>query len=129
MVEAAIVLPVFFLLVLGLIEISRLGMTAQLVTSAANAGCRVAVISGHTQADVTTTVQNLMSSGGIGSSSYSMVTSPSDVTTTHLAGPASVNSVTVTISVPFNRVSWLATPLFLGSVTISSSATLTSERL
>jgi Flp pilus assembly protein TadG len=123
MVETAIVLSIFFLLVLGLIEISRLGLTSQLLSSAANSGCRVAVINGHTQNDVVSTVQSVLSSGGIASSSYTLVTSPSDVTTTHLG-----EQVTVTISVPFSKVSWLSTPLFLGSATITSSATLSSER-
>jgi len=127
MVEAALVLPVFFLFVLGMIEFSRLGMVAQLITSAANTGCRVAVINGHTQADVTTTVQNLMSSGGIGTSSYTMATIPTDVTTSHHGDPV-FDSVTVSISVPFRNVSWLSTSLFLGSVTVKSSATLSSER-
>jgi Flp pilus assembly protein TadG len=123
MVETAIVLSLFFLLLLGLIEISRLGLTSQLLSSAANSGCRVAVINGHTQNDVVSIVQSVLSSGGIGSSSYTLVTSPSDVTTTHLG-----DQVTVTISVPFSKVSWLSTPLFLGSATITSSATLSSER-
>jgi hypothetical protein len=123
MVETAIVLSLIFLLVLGLIEISRLGLTSQLLSSAANSGCRVAVINGHTQDDVVSTVQSVLSSGGIGSSSYTLVTSPSDVTTTHLG-----DSISVTISVPFSKVSWLSTPLFLGSATIKSSATLSSER-
>jgi hypothetical protein len=122
-VETAIVLSLFFLLVLAGIEISRLGLTSQLLSSAANSGCRVAVINGHTQNDVVSTVQTVLNGGGIGSSSYTMVTSPSDVTSTHLG-----DSITVTISVPFSKVSWLSTPLFLGSTTITSSATLSSER-
>jgi hypothetical protein len=122
MVETAIVLSLFFLLVLAAIELSRLGLTSQLLSSAANSGCRVAVINGHTQNDVVSTVQTVLTGGGIGSS-YTMVTSPSDVTTTHLG-----DSITVTISVPFSKVSWLSTPLFLGSTTITSSATLSSER-
>ena len=129
MVETSIVLSVFFLLVLGMIEMSQMGMASQLVTSAANAGCRVAVVNGHSQADVASAVSTLLASGGINVSSginastYTITTSPSDVTTSHLG-----DSITVTVSVPFSSISWLGAPMFLGASTITSSATLSSER-
>jgi len=123
MAEASIVLSVFFLLVLGMIEMSQLGMNSQVVTNAANVGCRTAVIANHSQADVSSAVANLMSAAGISSSSYTLTTTPSDVTTTHVGDP-----VAVTISVPFSKVSWLGTPMFLGSATVTTSATLSSER-
>jgi hypothetical protein len=124
MVETAIALSLFIIvLVFGMFELARLGLTAQLLSCAANSGCRVAVINGHTQSDVTSTVQGILGGGGISSSAYTMVTSPTDVTTSHHG-----DQVTVTISVPFSKVSWLPTPLFLHSATIQSSATLSSER-
>ncbi len=123
MAESSIVLSVFFLIVLGIIEMSQLGMTSQVVTNAVNAGCRVAVIANHSQADVTSAVSTLMSSAGIGSSSYTLTTTPTDVTTSHHG-----DSITVTVSVPFSKVSWLGTPMFLGSANVRSSATLSSER-
>ena len=51
-VEMAIVAPVIVALIMGQIEASRLGMVAQLLTTAAREGCRVAVVPGHTQTDV-----------------------------------------------------------------------------
>ena len=123
MVEASIALSVFFFLVLGMIEMSQTGMVSQLLTSAANAGCRTAIINNHSQTDVTNAVSTVLASGGIPSSSYTLTTTPSDVTTTHLG-----DSITVSILVPFKNISWLGTPMFLGSATFSSSATMTSER-
>ena len=87
MVEASIVLAVFFLIVLGMIEMSQFGMTSQVATNAANAACRVAVIANHSQADVNSAGSNLMSSAGIGSSSYTLTTTPADVTTSHVGDP------------------------------------------
>ena len=132
MVEASIVLSIFFVLVLGMIEMSQMGLTSQLLASAANAGCRVAVINGHTQSDVNNAVANILASGGISSSSYTLTTmtlppsplSPStDITTAHLG-----DGITVTISVPFSKISWFGTPIYLGSANIVSSATMSSQR-
>lgn len=131
MAETAIVLPLFFVLVFGVIEMGRMGMTTQLLSSAANTGCRTAVIGGHTKADATTAIQSVLASGGISSSDCTIImcvngnSDSTDITAAHL-----VNSdyVTVTISVPYSKVSWLSPPTYLGSTTLSSSATLTSER-
>lgn len=123
LVETSIVMSVFVLLTMGLIEVSQLGMTSQILTTAAGAGCRVAVIDGHSQADVTSEAASVLSAAGISSSSYTLTTTPGDVTTSHQG-----DSVTVTITVPYRNISWLGTPLFLGSATLKSSATLSSER-
>jgi len=123
MVEASMVLSVFFVLVLAMIEMSQMGMTTQLISSAANAGCRVAVVNGYSQADVTSAVSTRLAAGGISSSSYTLTTSPANVTTTHLG-----DSVTVAVSVPLGQITWFGTPRFLGSATVTSTATMSSER-
>lgn len=121
MAEAALVLPVLLLLILGMIEMSQLGMANQVLTNAAREGARVAVIPGNTADDVTTTVQRLMNQGGI--TNYTPTITPPDPTTTKLGDP-----VTVSVSTSFKNISWLSKPLYLGSVTLSGSSTLSSER-
>jgi Flp pilus assembly protein TadG len=121
LVETAIVMSTFFIFVFGMIEMSRLGMVSQLLTNSAREGCRVAVLEGKTQANVNTTVQTLLNSGGI--NTYTLTTTPTDVTTSKLG-----DQVTLTITVSFSNVSWLSPPRFLGLATITSSATLSSER-
>src|SRR3954452_6988074 len=64
-VEMAFVAPVFLMLVLGIIESSRLGMVSQLLTTAAREGCRVAVINGMTQPDVQGRVERVLNGSGI----------------------------------------------------------------
>jgi Flp pilus assembly protein TadG len=122
MVETAIVLPTFLLLVFGLFEMARLGMVAQLLKDAARAGCRTAVVASNSQTDVNTAVQSLLNSGGI--KTYTLTTSPSDVTTSKLG-----DQVTVTVSVAFGDVSWLAYPVVGSSSTnFAGSATMSRER-
>jgi Flp pilus assembly protein TadG len=115
MVESALVLPMFLIFVFGMIEMSLMGMTSQLVTSAAREGCRVAVLNG----DVDAKVQEILNSGGITkyTSTISQNTSPDGLIT-----------ITLTISVNFSNVSWYTPPQFLGSATITASATLSSEQ-
>ncbi len=120
LVEGSIVLSLFFLFVLAMIEMSRMGMANQMLTHAARAGARVAVIPGNTAADVTTSVQGTMNSAGI--TVYDLTITPSDPTTATLGQP-----VTVSVSTAFSNISWLARPLYLGSVTLSASSTLSSE--
>jgi Flp pilus assembly protein TadG len=121
MVELAIVLSSFFVLVLGMIELSRLGMVSQLLSDASRESCRLAVLNGKSQSDVTNMAQTLLNCGRI--QTYTLTTTPTDVTTSHYG-----DQVTVTISVTFNNVSWLSAPRFLRSAPIKASATMSSER-
>src|SRR5262249_48705817 len=64
-VEFAIVAPVFFLLVFGMIEYGRMVMVYQILTNASREGARVAVLDGATESGVTTQVNNYTTDGGI----------------------------------------------------------------
>jgi Flp pilus assembly protein TadG len=120
----AFVAPVFLMMILGIIESSRLGMVAQLLTTAAREGCRVAVINGMTQTDVQNRINAVLNGSGIPvgtvaptcPSPYSWDTSPAGT------------PITVSLSVPYSQVSWLPTPFFLKTAIITCSATMSSER-
>jgi Flp pilus assembly protein TadG len=122
-VEMAIVAPVIVTLFMAQIESSRLGMVAQLLTTAAREGCRVAVVPGHTQSDVQTRINNVLAGSGISVGTVTP-TAPSGYTwNTAPQGTA----ITVSLSVPYNQVSWLGTPYFLNGATVAASATMSSE--
>ena len=120
-VESAFVLPIFVMLVFAQIESSRLGMVAQLLATAAREGCRVAVLNGSTQADVQARVDAVMSGSNI---AVGTVTPTPSNWSTAPGGTA----ITVALSVPYSRVSWLPTPYYLKTAVVSASATLSSER-
>lgn len=65
LVEFAIVISIFFVFVLGLVEIGRAFMASHLLTNAARAGCRQGIVEGQTTANITATVNSLLSSQGI----------------------------------------------------------------
>ena len=119
-VEFALVVPVFFLLVFGMIEYGRMVMVQQVITNASREGARVGVLDGSTSSDVSTAVKNYLSAASI--SGASTTCSPSTPSSAGYGQP-----VAVTVSVPFRSVSWLPTPLFLGGKTLTATSTMRRE--
>jgi Flp pilus assembly protein TadG len=113
------VVPVLVLLVFGMIEFGRLMMVEQILTNAARVGARKGSLPGTTSSDVTTAVTTYMNNSGL--SGYSSTVSPDPST----ANPG--DGITVTVSIPFSKVSWLPTPQWLGGKTISASVVMAKE--
>ena len=118
-VEMAVVAPVLVAILLGMIECARVGQATQLLTTAARAGCRVAVLPGATETGVQAQVNSVLSGSGI--SAASVTPTPSNWQTL-----TSGSAVTVTISIPYKNISWIQSPFFSGA-TITATATLASE--
>ncbi len=119
-VEFAIVAPIFFLVVLGIIEFGRMAMVQQMLTNAAREGCRIAVLDGSTTASVRTKVNQYLNSGRITGATIRVTPDPPST--------AKFNeSVTVAVSIPFTRVSWLRAPFFLGGRTLQAQAIMRRE--
>lgn len=124
MVELALMLPLFVLLIFAQIEASRLSMVAQNLTVAAREGCRVAVIEGKTQSDVNARVNGILAAAGL--SGVTMVQTPPDCTTARLGG--TTTTVQIMLSVPLSNVSWPAPSRYFRNVTVRGTATMSSER-
>jgi len=122
MVEFAVVVPVFLLLVFGMIEYGRMVMVQQILTNAAREGARVGVLDGSTQTKVNTAVSNYLTAAGISNSTTTVSPNPP-------SSAAATAPVTVTVSVNFNDVSWLPSPFYLGGKTISYSAPMRRETM
>ncbi len=90
-VEFAIVAPVFFLLVFGMIEYGRMVMVEQVLTNASREGARVGVLdppTGQTSLPlVTSTVNNYLTSAGISGATITAYISQ-DGTTWTVADPS-----------------------------------------
>ena len=115
LIEFAFIAPIFFLMVLGLIEFGRAMMVQAQLTAAAKAGARAGSFDGSQTSDVSTAVNNYLSSAGISGASTTCSPSP----------PSSANpgqNVTVTVTIPYSSVSWLPAPRFLKNTTLSSEA-------
>src|SRR5437879_4087676 len=64
-VEFAFVAPVFFLMVLGMIELARGIMVRHALTNAARQGCRVGILPGKGNTDITTAANSTLTPLGI----------------------------------------------------------------
>lgn len=112
-VEMALVLPIFFGVVLGIVEFGRAMMVSQMVTNAAREATRLAIIDGSTNNDVETWVEDFLND--------SINVAAADVSVTITVDPAPENDdpndvladaqardlVTVNVSVPFDKVSYV----------------------
>jgi Flp pilus assembly protein TadG len=119
-VEFAIVAPIFFMVVLGIIEFGRMSMVQQIITNAAREGARVGVLDGSTFDSVNTKVQQYLSAAAIKGAKVTVNPNP----------PSSAGfdqPVSVTVAIPFNDVSWLPSPFFLKKTTLTANAVMRRE--
>jgi Flp pilus assembly protein TadG len=119
-VEFAVVAPVFLLMVFGMIEYGRMVMVYQVLTNASREGARAAVLDGATTSSVTASVNSYMTSAMI--TGQTVTVSPNPPSNAEYGDP-----VTVTVSIPFNQVSWLPSPMYLGGKTLSSATVMRRE--
>ena len=133
MVEFAVVAPVLFLLIFGILELGRLVMVQQLMTNAVREGCRKAVLgSTTTDSTVETVVRHYLRAGGMpetvasNPAKVSVSVSPSG----SLVGLDIGTSITVQARLTsFSEVTWLPMS-YLGSMTdvaVQASATMHRE--
>jgi Flp pilus assembly protein TadG len=116
-VEFAIVAPVFFLLIFGMIEFGRMVMVQQVITNASREGARIAVLDGTTGAEVATAVSDYLSSARI--SGATITVNPAEPSSAGYGEP-----VTVTVTIPFDQVSWLPSPMLIGGDTALTATTV-----
>ncbi len=119
-VEFAVVLPVFITLVFGMIEYGRMVMVQQVITNAAREGCRKAIMDGATSQEVQDIVNNYLESAGITSATITIT--PSEPSEAGAGEP-----VTVSVSVPYDQVSWLPAPMYLSGTEMSATCVMRRE--
>jgi Flp pilus assembly protein TadG len=123
LVEFALVVPLFFTLVMGIIEFGRIFMVQEILVNGARVGARAAILSGSTQSGVTSTVASYMTSAGV--SGYTTTISP------NLSGstpPGSGTAISVTVSVPFSSITWSGTyPINLTGTNLTSTVVMIHE--
>ena len=127
-VELALVLPIFFAVLLGIIEFGRAMMVSQLVTNAAREGARMAILDGSSNAECEQWIKGFLQSAiNAGSADVSVT-----ITVTPAPGnPSPGNEVanasprdlcTVQVSVPFDRVNYIPGDYLAGKQLTGQSA-------
>ena len=128
LVEFAVVVPVLFLLIFGIIEFGRLMMVQQAMTNAAREACREASLATTiNSSDVDTVARNVMLGVMANAANTSKVRI--SMTPTSMASVSSGTPVNVYIEVNFSDVSWLPGTLLniAGTRVISADATFDRE--
>ncbi len=94
-------------------------MVQQILTNASREGARLAVLDSQTAlaAEVTTKVTTYLKNSGVSGATVTM--NPAEPTSAAYGDP-----VTVTVTVPFSKVSWLPAPWFMSSSAQLKSSTV-----
>ncbi|MGZ0166403.1 MAG: TadE/TadG family type IV pilus assembly protein [Planctomycetales bacterium] len=131
-VEMALVLPIFFAVVLGIVEFGRAMMVSQMVTNAAREATRLAIIDGSTNTTVETWVEEFLND------SINVTASDVTVTITVVAAPGNDDPnnqignaqardlVTINVSVPFDKVSYVPGS-YLNGKSLSTQSSMRHE--
>ena len=120
--EFAIVAPIFFLFVFGAFEFGRAIMVQQILTNAAREGARQAIVESAVAADVEASVASYLDSTTV--AGVTVTVSPTSLQTVGFG-----DEVTVTVSVPYDQVSWLPVSTFMQGKTLTGESMMRGERL
>jgi Flp pilus assembly pilin Flp len=122
LVEFALIAPLLFLFVFGIIEFGRAVMVQQIITNASREGARLGVLDGSTKSDVISETVDYLKSASLGAATDDWINVP-------LAPEASGfgDSITVEVEVTFDQVSWLPSPMFLGGKTFKATTVMRRE--
>ncbi|HVX62328.1 MAG TPA: TadE/TadG family type IV pilus assembly protein [Pirellulales bacterium] len=124
-VEFAFIAPLFFLLVIGMIEFSRAMMVQQVLTTASREGARMATLDSTNYSSdpsptslVVSAVDQCLAGANVNGST----------TTISPALPVGAGQdITVTVSVPYSSVTWIPSPWFLGGTTLTAVSVMRRE--
>ena len=120
-VEMAIVLPIFVLLVIGAIDVGRAISVRHKLVQAARAACRLHAIKDEVvPQDVEDMINTVMGDANLSGFSYTL-DPPTASSLAHL------QPVTVTVSIPYDDVSWLPTSWFLAGKTLSATCIMPGD--
>ena len=121
-VEAALVMPLLVLLILGLVEYGWLFLKANQISDAAREGARTATFVGATQASVQSAVKAQMAAAGFNPITVQVAVAPTNLETVGAGEP-----VTVTVTVSYASLSLVHAALVPAPTNLSSSVTMAKE--
>lgn len=113
-VEFALVLPLFILLVFGIIEFGRMWETVNVLTSAAREGARAAAVSAPDMTSAINAAQNVLNAGNVSNA------------TINATGPNGASEVTVTVTLSYIPLTGAIVP-GIGPFYLSRSTTMRWE--
>jgi Flp pilus assembly protein TadG len=120
-VEFAVLAPLLFLLIFGMIEYGRMIMVQQMITNAAREGARVAILEGETEDSVKTLVKDRLAEAVPLEDSDIVITPDNFETAT------GGTKITVAVGINFDQISWLPQILYLGNTRLTATSSMRKE--
>jgi Flp pilus assembly protein TadG len=125
-VEFGVIAPVFFIFVLGMVEVGRGIMVKHQLTNAARLACRVGVVEGKTYSNIHDAAQTYLTGQGFSGDIVAIqVNDVTDTSANFAANPG--DEITVRVSVSTDSVSWVPWPKFMTGGTLTGRYTLRRE--
>ncbi len=124
-VELAVILPVFLLVVIGIIEFGRGMMVEQLLANCARMGARQAILAGKTNSDIENVVQDFFQKTC--NATADITISVNGVANANISTAQRGDLCEVAVSVQFSQVSFLPTPSWLSESSLQSRCTMEHE--
>jgi Flp pilus assembly protein TadG len=121
-VEAALLVPLVLLILLGVIEYGWMFLKGQQIANAARHGARIAILESASTAQVQGAVATLMADADLDGSGYTLTITPGDVSA---AEPGA--TVTVTITVPYAAIGITGAPLLPQPTSLRGSTSMAKE--
>jgi Flp pilus assembly protein TadG len=125
-VEFALVAPIMFLFFLGIFELGRTFMVMELMTEAARVGCRKGIIEGTSSQQIQDAVTTFLNNSGINSQQVSISINDSSANTIEAKDTPAYTEITVVVSVPVSKISWVPNPFFTSGI-LSGQFTMRRE--
>jgi len=132
-IEFALLGPIFFLLVLAIVEFGRTFMVMELLANAARIGCRQGILEGTSNQQITDAAVNFLNSVGISGGSVQVIVNDASGNTVEAATMPAYTEITVLAQVPVSQVTWLPVAgmqIFLpgvGNVSAGPTGTLAGQ--
>ncbi len=127
LVEFALVAPILFLLLLGIFEFARAFMVTELLKEAARKAARVATLEGATSSQIKAAATDFLTAAGVQSENVGVSVNGAPADSVDPATSPMYTDMTVTVTVPAAKVSWVPTPLFTGSANLSGQFSMRRE--
>jgi Flp pilus assembly protein TadG len=105
--EFALVGPLFFVLVLGVIEFGRAFMVIELLNEAAREGCRAAIVEGTSSAQIKLAVTNFLTSASVDGTVASVTVNGTSIDTMETKTMPAYTEMTVMVTVPVSSITWV----------------------
>jgi Flp pilus assembly protein TadG len=131
-VEAALVLPIFFMVVLGIVEFGRAFMISQMLQNCAREGCRKAVTGAYSTSTVAADIKSDLQVAGVKAAdvtvTITVTVEPGNpaVANNEVSSATTKDLVNVTVSVPFSKIA-LIPGKYLGSKTLTGRSAMRHE--